>query len=192
MPIDILNSLGKITGGLAGANSMFNKVFSSPIYSAVLLAAIIIVIIILFVPSKKKKTKNIIKVGLYILMCNVLVLFLHDSALKETTKEHIMGHKNDGILDQMTTTGRANDPLSQNRVAVVPFKKKSNEKKEPSAAEDVKLVSLEQIGGTSENNPESEEMLGGNPLLDDEITGGEEVLYAPKHGGSKSPKFGVF
>jgi hypothetical protein len=217
MPIDILNSFGKLSGSLTSSGSTFNKILSSPIYAAILLTIIVIVLVIVFAPTKKKKIHNMVKLAIYILMGNTLMMFLHDSALVENTKEHVMGHKNDGILDQMTTNGRASDPLNQNRVAVVPFKKKSNtqqligenkldqveknisggfnkSKKPTSNTEEVKLVNNENIGGgnnENENNIESD-IFGGNPLLEEEITGGEEILYGPKSGGSKSPKFGVF
>lgn len=76
-----------------------NKIFKSPFNSSILLTITILFIIILYFPSKKNTPLYILcKIGLYIFICNYIVLFLHSCIIKniKKTKDSNLDIYNDG------------------------------------------------------------------------------------------------
>lgn len=82
MGFDIARAISSTTGKVE--TSGFNVVFKNPIYTAVLITVLLMVIITCFHDDNKKP-----RTFIYILIVNILVIFMHDQMLITDHREEL-------------------------------------------------------------------------------------------------------
>jgi hypothetical protein len=92
MPFELLDTM-KNTYGMTFASRGLNSIFCNKIYTTIILTIIIIILIIIIYPCKKGTPFWIVgKLGIYIFMAVLVVLFVHNGVVYSA-------HKNDSSLD---------------------------------------------------------------------------------------------
>lgn len=97
MTIEIGN-LFKSTCNMSFASKGFNSIFCNKIYTSIILSIIIVIIITIIYPSKSgTKLWVFLKLGFYICISGLLVLFVHDGVVFSENNKKMDKEKPDAI-----------------------------------------------------------------------------------------------
>jgi hypothetical protein len=119
MPFELSESL-KNTCGLTFASRGMNGLFCSKFYTTLILTIMILILITIIYPGKKGTPFWIIgKLGLYIFVACLAVLFIHDGVVYNSYKKEVAGGNNDEFVSHLY--GNENIAFKDDNVSVVPI-----------------------------------------------------------------------
>jgi hypothetical protein len=99
MPIDINSSLSEVSNYVFGS-SWLNKILSSTLVFALVITLVIILIVILLYPAKKSAGfGHLFKLGLWIYIAVVTLVFLHDGIKNKKIENEIKSSAADRIMN---------------------------------------------------------------------------------------------
>ena len=118
MPFELSESL-KNTYGFEFASRGLNGLFCNKFYTTVILTIIILIIITIIYPCKKGTPFWIVgKVGLYIFMATITILFIHDSVTNSMNAKIIGGNIDDNFLESLS--GKDNITFNKDNIQINP------------------------------------------------------------------------
>ena len=118
MPFELSEYL-KNTCGLTFASRGLNVIFCNKFYTTIILTIIILMIITIMYPCKQGTPFWIVgKVGLYIFMATITILFIHDSVTHSTNAKTMGGADNDDFVEGLT--GDNNVAFSGDNINIKP------------------------------------------------------------------------
>jgi len=98
MPIELCKVF-KDTFEMTFASNGLNKIFYSKIYTTAFLTVVVLMIMILIYPCKKGTPMWILgKVGLYVFIASLVVIFIHDGVVQFKTKQTLGGNDSDNFI----------------------------------------------------------------------------------------------
>lgn len=153
MPIDI-SSLLKDTGSWAFLSKGMNKLFKSRVYTTAILTMLIIILVMILYPCKENTpTWVLLKLGFYVFLVSIGVIFMHDCVLFHKYKEK--EEFEDAAAMGSTISGEDNIAFVSEKTNVVPEIKKiggeiTSSKDEVSKSLDVNNDSNDIIGGDTD------------------------------------------
>lgn len=119
MPIELSDTL-KNTFGMSFASRGLNNLFCSKIYTTIILTIIIIILIIIIYPCKKGTPFWVVgKLGLYIFISTLVVLFVHNGIVYESYKKEISGDEDDEFVNNVID-GKNNVAFNSENMTVKP------------------------------------------------------------------------
>lgn len=114
MPLEISNIL-KDSCGWSFSSRGLNSIFCNKFYTALILTIIILILIMNIYPCKKGTPAWItFKLGFYILMTSLAIIFIHDGILHGINEKDIAGGETDAFIDALggdTNPAFANDNI---------------------------------------------------------------------------------
>lgn len=126
MPCDISSTLQDSCRAVFGLK-FFNTIFSSTIWTAILITVIIIILLLTLIPVKENtETKILFKFMFYTALSVIGVLFLHGGSLKINNQESIDNNISTDLLDRIE--GKENNIVDSKRVEVTPLISGGDEK----------------------------------------------------------------
>jgi hypothetical protein len=116
MPIELSNTL-KDTCGWSFASPGINNIFCNKVYTAGVLTVIIIILVMIIYPGKAGTPMWVIfKLGFYILLATVGVIFIHDSIVHNISEKKIEGGASDAFINALD--GSENVAFAGDRMAI--------------------------------------------------------------------------
>jgi hypothetical protein len=104
MPIELSNAV-KTTSGWSFASKGMNKIFINKIYTSVVLTCIIIILIMILYPCKKDTPLYILgKLGFYIFISSLSIIFMHDCVIYNKNKSISDDMDNDKFVNAIGET----------------------------------------------------------------------------------------
>jgi hypothetical protein len=118
MPVELSDSL-KNTFGMTFASRGMNNLFYSKIFTTLILTIMILILITIIYPCKKGTPFWIIgKLGLYIFLSCLAILFIHDGVVYSTYQNDISGGASDEFVRALD--GRDNVAFGDDNVDIKP------------------------------------------------------------------------
>ena len=118
MPFELSESLNN-TYGFTFASRGLNVIFCNKFYTTIILTIIILVIITTMYPCKKGTPFWIVgKVGLYIFMAAITILFIHDSVTHSTNAKIVGGDADDAFVNNLS--GDDNIAFNKDNIQINP------------------------------------------------------------------------
>ncbi len=118
MPFELSESL-KNTFGMTFASRGMNTIFSNKIYTTVIITIIIIILITVIYPCKKGTPFWVLgKLGFYIFISSLAVLFIHDSVIHSSYKKDAAATANDDFVSSIGAN--RNDVYNKDNVLIKP------------------------------------------------------------------------
>ena len=118
MPLELSESL-KNTYGFTFASRGLNGLFCNKFYTTVILTIIILIIITIIYPCKKGTPVWIVgKVGLYIFMATITILFIHDSVTNSMNAKITGGYEDDEFVESLG--GNNNIAFNKDNIQINP------------------------------------------------------------------------
>jgi len=101
MPIELSESL-KNTCGVTFTSRGMNGIFCSKFYTTLILTIMILILITVIYPCKKGTPFWIVgKLGLYIFVATLAIIFLHDGVLYSSYKKEVAGGEGDEFVEAL-------------------------------------------------------------------------------------------
>ena len=101
MPIELSESLKNTCGSQFVSRGM-NRLFCSKFYTTLILTIIILILIMIIYPCQKGTPYWVLgKLGLYIFVGSLVILFIHDGVLYSTIKKEIKGGESDAFISSI-------------------------------------------------------------------------------------------
>lgn len=98
MPIDLTRSLKSSCGWSFASNGM-NQLFASKLYTCGILTIMIIFLVMIIYPCKKNTPVWIMgKLGIYIFLVTICIMFVHDCVLYNEYKEQTGGSETEAMI----------------------------------------------------------------------------------------------
>lgn len=118
MPIEMGTFLGGMTNSVYSVTGL-NKIFSSVVYTSIILS-IIVLLIIMFIYPCRKDTPSwlLLKVLLYVFIINIAILSLHNSIIKNDYKEKYLNSNIDNFMNNVNN--RDNGIYDEENIKVSP------------------------------------------------------------------------
>ena len=118
MPFELLDTM-KNTYGMTFASRGLNSIFCNKIYTTIILTIIIIILIIIIYPCKKGTPFWIVgKLGIYIFMAVLVVLFVHNGVVYSAYKDETLLDDNEEFVESFG--GDGNIAFNKDNVDVKP------------------------------------------------------------------------
>ena len=116
MPLELSNAL-KDTCGWSFSSRGMNNLFCNKFYTSVILTIIIIVLIMVIYPCKKGTPVYItFKLGFYILLATLGIMFIHDSVVHRMYERERMGGQTNAFIEALG--GENNVAFANDKVKV--------------------------------------------------------------------------
>jgi hypothetical protein len=99
MPIELFNAI-KTTGGWSFASKGMNNLFINKLYTSAILTIVVILLIMILYPCKKNTPVYMLgKLGFYIFITSLSIIFIHDCVVYNKNKSNDDISKNNEFVD---------------------------------------------------------------------------------------------
>jgi glucan phosphoethanolaminetransferase (alkaline phosphatase superfamily) len=99
MPFELSNTFNN-TFGMSLSSPGMNRLLCSKFYTSIILTFIIIILIMIIYPCKKGTPIFVtFKLGFYIMICTLSVIFLHDTILRSSFDHNLNNKENNAFVE---------------------------------------------------------------------------------------------